>query len=294
MATQRKASKHQEEYKARVWEDLRTLYQKDHLTDIMLAADGRSIPCHRVLLAAASQFFHDKFVTNPESLDHNLLDIEGIDFDTLASVVSFIYSGDIELTPEKALKLCPASIKLMLPELMGECKDFLLDQINKYVTDVAFIIDINTMARENSMEDLYNRSWQVMLSEFQEVIETDAFKEMTETELTKYIKDEQLYVANEDLVFEALVHWVRYIEKRKSSFESLLKHVTLSHCSLEFLRDTVKREPLMLNMGCYEHLAEEFCLHAQTISLQSGTPRKGYTEKHTEANSLIAVCDGQW
>ncbi len=294
MATQRKDNKYGEVYKARVWEDLRTLFQQDHLTDIMLAAEGRSIPCHRVLLAAASQFFHDKLVTNPDSLDHNLLDIEGMDFDSLATVVSFIYSGDIELTPEKALKLCPASIKLMLPELTGLCEDFLVDQMNKCDTDLAYVIDIYRMAKPNSMEDLANRSWQVMLSEFQEVTETDAFKEMSEDELTKYIKDEQLHVANEDPVFEALVNWIRHdVENRKYRFESLLKHVTLSHCSLEFLRDTVKGEPLM-SMGCYEHLAEAFCLHATTVPLQPGTPRKGYTQKHAQPNTLIALCGGQW
>ena len=295
LTTSRKASSYGEVYKARVWEDLRSLFQQDHLTDIVLAADGQSIPCHRVLLAAASQFFHGKFVANPESLNHNLLDIEGIDFDTLKSVVSFIYSGDIELTPEKALNLCPASIKLMLPELMGLCKDFLLDQLNEYDPDIAFVIDINRMAKENSMENLANRSWQMMLCEFQEVIETDAFKQMSEAELTKYLEDEELFVANEDPVFEAVVTWVRHhIDKRKSSFESLLKHVTLSHCSLNFLRDTVKREPLMMSMGCYEHLAEAFCLHATTIPLQPGTPRKGYAAKLTQPNSLIAVCGGQW
>ncbi len=296
MATPSKTNRYREAYKARVWEDLRTLFQQDHLTDIMLASEGRSIPCHRVLLAAASQFFHDKFVTNPESLDHNLLDIEGIDFDTLASVVSFIYSGDIELTPEKALKLCPASMKLMLPELMRMCEDFLLDQINPDDADVSFIIDVNRLAKENSMEDLGNKSWQVMLCEFQEVIDTDCFTEMSETELVKYVEDEGLNVANEDPVFEALVIWVRHdVENRKSSFESLLKYVSLSHCSLEFLDHSVRREPLMMSMGCYDHLAEALCQHARVKALQPGTPRKGFTGKYSQPNSLIAVCaDGCW
>ncbi len=277
-ATPTKRRGYGEVYKARVWEDLRTLFQQDHLTDIMLATDGQSIPCHRVLLAAASQFFHDKFVTNPESLEHNLLDIEGIDFDTLTSVVSFIYSGDIELTPEKALKLCPASIKLMLPELTGVCEDFLLDQASWNDPDVSFNIDINRMAKENAREGLAIRSWQVMLSEFEEVIKSAAFKEISDTELIEYMDDDGLNIANEDPVFEALVTWVRHdLENRKSSFESLLKHVTLSHCSLEFLRDTVKREPMMMSLGCYEHLTEALCQHATATELKPGTPREGYT-----------------
>ncbi len=291
LAAHGKTSRYGEIYKARVWEDLRTLFQQDHLTDIMLAADGRSIPCHRVLLAAASQFFHEKFVTNPESLDHNLLDIEGIEFNTLASVVSFIYSGDIELTPEKALKLCPASIKLMLPELTGVCEDFLLDQTKLGDPDVSFI-DINKMAKQNSMEELANISWQVMLSEFPEVIETEAFKEMSEAELEEYITDDGLNIANEDPVFEALVIWVGHdVENRTSSFESLLKYVSLSHCSLEFLDHSVRREPLMMSMGCYKHLAEALFQHARVKALQPGTPRKGYTGKYSQPNSLIAVCE---
>ncbi len=90
-----------EVYRCRVWQDLRSLFQEDELTDVMLTAEGQSIPCHRVLLAAASKFFHDKFVTHPESLDHNLLDIEDVDFDTLRSIVSFIYSGRVQLTGRK-------------------------------------------------------------------------------------------------------------------------------------------------------------------------------------------------
>ncbi len=93
-----------EVYRSRVWKDLRSLFQQDQLTDVMLAADGQSIPCHKVLLAASSKFFHDKFITNPESVEHNLLDIEGVDIDTLISIVSFIYSGSIELTVEKILR----------------------------------------------------------------------------------------------------------------------------------------------------------------------------------------------
>ncbi len=63
-----------EVYRSRVWEDLGELFQQDYLTDVMLGAE---------LLSAASKFFRDKFITNPESLEHNILDIDDIDFDTL-------------------------------------------------------------------------------------------------------------------------------------------------------------------------------------------------------------------
>ncbi len=115
-----------DKYKARVWDDLRNLFHQDELTDVMLAAEGQSIPCHRVLLAAASKFFHEKFVVYPESLEHNVLDIESIDFDTLTAIVSFVYNGRVALSLETIEKLTLASIRLLLPELTNMCKDFLL------------------------------------------------------------------------------------------------------------------------------------------------------------------------
>ena len=137
-----------EVYRSRVWQDLRSLFQQDELTDVMLAADGQPIPCHRVLLAAASTFFHDKFVTHPESLEHNLLDIEDVDYDTLRSIVSFIYSGRLALTVGKTEKLLPDSVSLQLPELSNVCKDFLVRAAD---TDTSACTAIWKISKANSL-----------------------------------------------------------------------------------------------------------------------------------------------
>ncbi len=81
------------------------MFQQNQLTDFMLTTDGMRIPCHKVLLAASSKFFRIKFIINPESLEHNRLEIEDIEFETLRSIVSFIYSGSIQLTVKKTEKL---------------------------------------------------------------------------------------------------------------------------------------------------------------------------------------------
>ncbi len=264
-------------YRSRVWEDLRNLFQDDHLTDVLLAAQGRSIPCHKVLLAAASKFFHDKFITNPETLEHNILDIDDIDFDTLVSIVSFIYSGNIELTVEKTEKLIPASVSLMLPELTNECKNVLEKMI---ITDTSICIAVYRIAKANSLEDTAEKVWQSMLDKFQEIAASAAFKEMSETEIEKYIKDEGLNVPNENPVFEAVVTWVKHdMENRKDQFEGLLDHITLSHCSLTFLSNVVTREPLIMSANCFQGVADALATQAKSQCLQSGTSRKSRIDK---------------
>ncbi len=276
-----------EVYRSRVWQDLRSLFQQDELTDVMLAADGQSIPCHRVLLAAASKFFHDKFVTHPESLDHNLLDVEDVDFVTLRSIVSFIYSGQLALTLEKAEKLLPASVNLQLPELTNMCKDFLLHQVDN---DTSACIVIHRVAKANTLKDIEDQAWQVMLKKFQHVAVTDSFKEMAETEVQQYISDNRLNVSNEDPVFEALVIWVKHdLENRKSMFGSLVENIKLSNCSPSFLKNTVRKEPLMTSVDCLKLLADALLCYTSSHPHQDGTPRHGYSGD----NTLIAVYEDQ-
>ncbi len=241
-------------YRSRVWEAMRKFCKEDLLTDVMLAAEGRSIPCHKVLLSAASKFFSDKIITKPESLEHNILDIDGIDFDTLTSVVAYIYSGKIQLTVKKIEKMLPASVSLMLPELTDECKTFLDEAVNNDTSDCSAVYKL---AKANSLTKTADKAWQVLRRNFQDIAATDAFKDITETELQEYIRDEELNVAFEDPVFEAVVTWVRHdVNKRQNRFESLMEHITLSHCSLNFLGDVVMKEPLVQASSCFQNAPE--------------------------------------
>ncbi len=279
-----------EKYKARVWDELKNLFQQheEHeegdLKDVMLAAEGQSIPCHRVLLAAASEFFHDKFVIHPKSLEHNLLDIEGIDFETLTDIVYFVYNGHVVLTVEKTEKLLPASVSLMLPELSNMCKDFLLHKVD---SDESSCVDIHRIANHNSLELSAKKAWNLMTKNFKEVSQGNAFREMSETDLQDYISNEQLNVANENPVFEAVVAWVRHdVENRKSSFEKLMENVKLSHCSTQFLGEVVRKEAMMETGKCFHHLFDALYHHVPMSPQQLGTARSGYM-----CNTLIAVYD---
>ncbi len=240
-----------------------------------------------MLLAAASKFFSDKFITNPESLEHNILDIDGIDFDTLTSVVAYIYSGNIELTVEKTEKLIPASVSLMLSELTEECKRFLEKVI---YTDISACGNVYRIAKANALDKTAKSAWGVMLDKFQEFTAADAFKDLSQTELKGYIKDTGLNVTSEDPVFKAVLTWVKHdLENRKNKFENLLEHVTLLHCSLSFLRDVVMQEPLMKSFTCFQRLAEILDSQASSQLLQLGTPRQA-----SKRDALIAIYTDQF
>ncbi len=281
-----------EMYKPRVFEDMKRLFENEELTDIMVAAGGQSIDCHKVLLASASEFFRRKFVTDPESMRHNLLEIENVDFPSLKAAVSFIYSGEIALTVDVAKTLVPASIVLMVPELTGACKDWLSDKMTRDPPEFSSAVAIYRIGKENCLQEVAEKAWSVMLDRFEDVSGTDGFKDLTETELQEYLHDEGLNVSNEDPVFEALVTWVQHnVEAREVSFDALMKNINLAHCSLRFLRDNVKNEQLMKTEESRAALSEAIFSLASLSALQWGTARKGYSDR---TNTLLIVGDKGW
>ncbi len=157
-------------------------------------------------------------------------------------------------------------------------------------TNISASLEVYRIAKANSLESAAQKAWKIALDNFQGITTTNAFKELSETELQEYIGDKGLNIANEDPVFEAILTWVTYdMENRKHKFEKLMQHVTLLHCSLSFLRDVAMQEPLMRSVSGLQRVAEALAAQATSQHSQLGTPRKVQHSK----NSLVAICEDQ-
>ena len=287
-ASEKSTTTNGEAYKARVWGDKWKMHHNCELTDVKLVTQGQSIRCHRVILAAATKFFHDKLISSVPleklgwSEGHHILEIKDIDLETLTSVVEFIYSGKIDLTLEKIEKLIPACDILMFSDLSEECKNFL----EEMATDASDCVVVYRIAKASCLENTARKAWGVMLDKLPDITTTTSFKELPETELHKYLSDRGLNVASEDPVFDVVVIWVRHcMENRADAFEKLVDYVTLSHCSLGFLTEVVRQEPLMQNVTCLQRLSDSLGAQASDSSLHLGTPRR--------VPCLVALCKDQ-
>ncbi len=118
-------------YQSRVWKDMGKLFQHETLSDVMLMAEGQSIPCHKFLLAAASEYFYNKLVAASDAVDHSLLEIENISFQTLKVIVSYIYTGNINITVENAEDVISLCKTLKLNSAYDTCEAFLKEQASK-------------------------------------------------------------------------------------------------------------------------------------------------------------------
>lgn len=88
------------------------LLDQSHLTDVTLSAEGRTVRAHRVVLSACSSFFSELFRTL-DSPFHPVIVIPGATFGSIVALLTFMYSGEVNVFEEQISTL------LSLAETLG-------------------------------------------------------------------------------------------------------------------------------------------------------------------------------
>ncbi|XP_073835986.1 uncharacterized protein isoform X2 [Musca autumnalis] len=88
------------------------LLDQSHLTDVTISAEGRTVRAHRVVLSACSSFFLEIFRTL-DNTHHPVIIIPGASFQAIVSLLTFMYSGEVNVYEEQIPTL------LSLAETLG-------------------------------------------------------------------------------------------------------------------------------------------------------------------------------
>ncbi len=274
-------------YQSNFFKGIGQIFQNEQFSDIMLMAEGQSIPCHRMVLAAASEYFHRMITASMEGEgeNHNLLEIEGIKFHTLQLIVSYLYTGFISLTVDNANDVIAASKLLKLESLYRTCEEHLMG-----ITDVQNCITLYRIAKLHGVDGLRDKARKLMLERFSDIVAGDQFMAMIEQELTEYIQSDDLCLRNENEVFAAVVAWIGHDpEKRKLCMDSLIEHVRLPYCTEFYLKHVVSNEPLMKTLVCSQVLVKSLSVagsnhvHSTDCYHCSITPRSHYTKTNLQS-----------
>jgi len=76
-----------------------TLYQAESLVDVSLAAEGKQLQAHKVVLSACSDYFQLLFAANP--CKHPIVILKDVAFEDLQTVVKFMYHGCVNVSSDK-------------------------------------------------------------------------------------------------------------------------------------------------------------------------------------------------
>ncbi|XP_068148444.1 protein abrupt [Drosophila tropicalis] len=79
---------------------LPVLLDQSHLTDVTISAEGRQLRAHRVVLSACSTFFMEIFRAL-EASNHPVIIIPGASFGAIVALLTFMYSGEVNVYEEQ-------------------------------------------------------------------------------------------------------------------------------------------------------------------------------------------------
>uniref|UniRef100_A0A1A9X443 Kelch-like protein diablo n=1 Tax=Glossina brevipalpis TaxID=37001 RepID=A0A1A9X443_9MUSC len=236
--------------------------------DLSLQVNDKIINVHKVVLAAASPFFH-AMLTIEGNDDEGSVKILDIDEEILEQIIEAIYSGKIIVTGDNVQRLLSASTLLQIEWLIIVCCEFLKDRLIP-----SNCLGILKLADTCGCMKLYNKCQDYIRKHYLEIVNTEEHLLLSFEQIRDLVKSNEIIVDSEINVFNAIMKWIKYNpEKRLMHLAELFKYVRLSLISTKSLMNCVAIEPYIKNNPlCKDFLMEamEYHLKPEERCLLSG------------------------
>ncbi|ESO11571.1 hypothetical protein HELRODRAFT_96746 [Helobdella robusta] len=216
------------------------LHRRQLCDVVLITTSGRRVPAHRLVLAAASDYFAAMFTSDLLEADLEEVVIKEVEPDALVACVRYIYTGQLDLREDTVESILSASCLLQLPEASIVCSRFLSKQLHP-----SNCIGIRQFADLQGCCRLYDEANAYVLENFMEVTKHQEFNFLAADDLVQLLCSDDIRVSSEVVVFEALVCWAKHDEvERKKDLGRLLACVRLPLLPAQYIADKVAACPL--------------------------------------------------
>lgn len=230
------------------------LRKRDKLIDVHIQVDGKDIPAHKIILASTIPYFHAMFTLDMVESSKSTVEIQNeIDGTAFELLIDYCYSGQLKITLFNVESLLVGASFLQLSKVSNACCDFLKKHLH-----VSNVLGVQAFADAFGFADLVESAKKFIHKKFQEVIDCEEYLRLSVNQVIEIISSDDLNVASEDKVFEAVMLWIKHEEdSRKQHLPSLLKLVRLPLLTPQYLADYVTAEELVRNSLACRDLVDE-------------------------------------
>ncbi|XP_056280146.1 kelch-like protein 12 isoform X1 [Pseudoliparis swirei] len=265
---------------------MNSLRKSNILCDITLRVENTDFPAHRIVLAACSDYFCAMFTSELAEKGKSFVDIQGLTASTMDILLDFVYTETVLVTVENVQELLPAACLLQLKGVKRACCDFLESQL-----DPTNCLGIRDFAETHNCLDLMQAAELFSKKHFSEVVQHEEYMLLSQTEVEKLTKCDEIQVDSEEPVFEAVLNWVKHNRKEREPYlPDLLQYVRMPLLTPRYITDIIDAEPLIrCSLPCRDLVdeAKKFHLRPELRSEMQG-PR---TQTRLGRNPfLVAIC----
>ncbi|KRY61028.1 Kelch-like protein 5, partial [Trichinella britovi] len=237
---------------------LEEFYRKGLMCDVCLITGHKRIQAHRVVLAAASDYFHALFTTNMKESLSDEVHIGSIDPDILEAIITYCYSGVIEVNEMNVENLFQGASMLQVPSVVDRCSELLIEKLHP-----SNCIGIRSFADRNGCDVLMDAAEKFVYQNFVEVIKHDEYLLLNVAEVIELLSSDFLNVPNEGIIYEALMLWIMHSkEERVEYLERLFDVLRIAVLPPKYIVEQIKTNPLIMNsLVCCKQIVDALEFH---------------------------------
>jgi len=217
---------------------LREFWMQSHLCDVVIKSDdGREHRGHRNVISAASgplkALLNGSFTEGEQISRGGAVDIAASG-DVVGALIDHIYGGEPTVNTADAMELLRLAGAYGLTDLVAEIESELQDSLDSS-TALLVLQQIHTLGL--TVTDLRQACEEQIAQDFESCVKEDSFKALGKTQLARILAREDLWVAREEVVLDALFTWITASADRNNSLGLLLQHIDFSSLSMQNLEE---------------------------------------------------------
>lgn len=150
-------------------------------------------------------------------------DIPGLSPNMMRLILDFAYTGLVAVTEENVQELLLTADQFNVMGIVRVCCSFLQELL-----DPQNCISIWRLSNVSVFSELQQAALSFITDHFQEVVACEEFQSLSAQELADFLGRDDLSVAKESVVYEAVLHWVAHApEQRREHFMLLFSKVRI-------------------------------------------------------------------
>ncbi|XP_055854362.1 kelch-like protein 3 [Episyrphus balteatus] len=234
------STNHHSCYTSNLCEKLLTFGEKGQFSDIcIISSDNVKFHLHKCVLSAASNYFMNMFSNNINKSPYTVVKIHKVNGKILKRILTFFYTGQIELENDTADILRAVSV--------FEIQALLMDCLNKLMTkklDTKNFLDIVMIANQYGLGVLSEKVSKFAGLNFDQISKEEDFLKIDENLLSAIISREDLCVSSEENVYFSLVKWINHDKLNREQYAyELFSKVRYWLLSLDFIKEHRSKMP---------------------------------------------------
>uniref|UniRef100_A0A3Q4HXW0 Kelch-like family member 41b n=1 Tax=Neolamprologus brichardi TaxID=32507 RepID=A0A3Q4HXW0_NEOBR len=222
---------------------LKELLNENKFVDCHLKVGDRSFPCHRLIMAACSPYFREIFFTEDGKEVENTKEVvlEDVNPSILDMIIQYLYSAEIDLTDDNVQDIIAVANRFQIPSVFTVCVNYLQKKLS-----LGNCLAIFRMGLVLSCPRLAIAARNYIAERFELLYKEEEFLKLAAHELFAIIGGDSLNVEREELVFEAVMAWVRHDrEKRLKVLKDAFNCIRFRLLPEKYFKERVETEEMI-------------------------------------------------